>query len=302
MRKTGLAILVTLLLLATVTGVAMAITYGEPDTEHPYVGLVGFFDENGDWMWRCSGTLLSETVFLTAGHCTSGDYPDDPTHVPASAMIWFGEQIVLDPIYLDPANEELECGDAPPENMEWTEYPCRKGIPGTPHANPLYKGLYIPDTNDVGIVTIDGTIPDEYKTEFGLLPEIGFLDEIALELADHGTLVMSVGYGLQDVKPETISTRERYYSISFVISLTNALTDGFNIMTSNNPGKWPHDPMTKSGGSCFGDSGGPLFYTYEGTEYVVGITSFGMNPTCSGTGFYFRTDTASAQDFIYAER
>ena len=294
MRKTGLAILVTLLLLATVTGVALAITYGEPDTEHPYVGLVGFFDENDNWLWRCSGTLLSEDVFLTAGHCTSPDWPDNPEIAPASAMVWFGDQIFLDPILLIPGNEDLECHQA----TGWTTYPCAEGVPGTPIANPLYKGLYIPDTNDVGIVLLDGPLPEEAGTEFGVLPSIGFLDGIALELADHGTLVMSVGYGLQDVKPETISTRERYYSISFVISLTNALTDGFNIMTSNNPGKWPDDPSVKSGGSCFGDSGGPLFYTYGDTEYVVGITSFGMNPTCSGTGFYFRTDTNYARDFI----
>lgn len=51
-------------------GIAYATTGGQPDgSGHPYVGLVVFDDADGP-AWRCSGTLLSPTVFLTAGHCT----------------------------------------------------------------------------------------------------------------------------------------------------------------------------------------------------------------------------------------
>ncbi|OLS28611.1 MAG: hypothetical protein HeimC2_05570 [Candidatus Heimdallarchaeota archaeon LC_2] len=49
-----------------------AITYGDLDgDDHPYVGLM-IADVNGNPAWRCSGTLISSTVFLTAGHCTEG--------------------------------------------------------------------------------------------------------------------------------------------------------------------------------------------------------------------------------------
>jgi len=34
-----------------------------PDVIHPYVGLVAFYDANGDYLHRCSGTLLSPTIF-----------------------------------------------------------------------------------------------------------------------------------------------------------------------------------------------------------------------------------------------
>ena len=52
---------------------AAAIKYGELDGErHPHVGLMVAKDAGGAPMWRCSGTLVSERHFLTAGHCTSG--------------------------------------------------------------------------------------------------------------------------------------------------------------------------------------------------------------------------------------
>ncbi|MCJ7567234.1 MAG: trypsin-like serine protease [Anaerolineales bacterium] len=297
MRKTGIALLVTLFLLVTVTGVAFAITYGEPDTEHPHVGLVGFFDIDGNWMWRCSGTLLSDTVFLTAGHCTSPDFPANPDYAPHSAMVWFGDKIELDPVL--EKYPDLECYEKPPGKLKWTTYPCVGGIPGEPIANPLYKGLYIPDTHDVGVVILEGPIPEEAGNDYGVLPPAGFLDELSVTNGADGVNFMSVGYGLNQVLPETISLRERWFSVSFLINLTNALTDGYNIQTSNNPGGWPDDPMAYSGGTCFGDSGGPLFYEVdEVTEYLVGITSFGLNASCKGTDFAYRTDTESFWEFI----
>lgn len=62
-------IVILIMLLVTPAG---AITYGEPDGDrHPNVGLT-LTDLRGDGtLWLgCSGTLISPTVFLTAGHCT----------------------------------------------------------------------------------------------------------------------------------------------------------------------------------------------------------------------------------------
>jgi V8-like Glu-specific endopeptidase len=44
------------------------------------------------------------------------------------------------------------------------------------------------------------------------------------------------------------------------------------------------DYDTSGGGTCFGDSGGPAFIDRNGTIYVAGTTSYGINivPDCSG--------------------
>src|SRR5258706_13401031 len=65
---------------------AWAITDGNLDGNgHPYVGLMVAQDAAGNPLWRCSGTLLSSRLFLTAGHCTEAPA--------AHAEIWFAADV-----------------------------------------------------------------------------------------------------------------------------------------------------------------------------------------------------------------
>ena len=48
------------------------------------------------------------------------------------------------------------------------------------------------------------------------------------------------------------------------------------------------------GGSCFGDSGGPVFLN----GYVLGDASYVNSLTCNGTGSYQRADTAHSRAFL----
>ena len=67
-------------------------------------------------------------------------------------------------------------------------------------------------------------------------------------------------------------------------------TGDFSLLLSNN---------SATGGTCFGDSGGPNFI---GNTNVVGaVTSFGINATCGGTGGVYRVDRADDLGWLYEE-
>ena len=89
MRKWAI-LLGALLILGVGALPALAITWGELDTEHPFVGAM-VVDYPGIGPYQvCSGTLIHPRVVLTAGHCTV-DWEDtevetfwvnfDPSHI-----------------------------------------------------------------------------------------------------------------------------------------------------------------------------------------------------------------------------
>src|SRR3954449_3287386 len=74
---------------------ASAITNGQPDGgRHTYVALMQTYDANDVPLQVCSGSLVSPTTFLTAGHCVAEPHA---TH----ARLWFDKgPIPLDIGYL----------------------------------------------------------------------------------------------------------------------------------------------------------------------------------------------------------
>jgi len=87
-RSTGLALAATLLGMAP----AFAVTDGDLDgNTHPYVGLMVAQDAKGTPLWRCSGTLLSPTIYLTFPRMWElreiTDPAELPTQLPAEGVI-----------------------------------------------------------------------------------------------------------------------------------------------------------------------------------------------------------------------
>jgi hypothetical protein len=268
-----------------------AITYGEPDEgDHPYVGWIIFYDGFVEGWFSCSGTLLDETVFLTAGHClydigTDGGYIDHS----GGNDVWasFDEQLEL--TGFPPRDAYPDPDDLYDARSAWLEADDDfiRGV-ATPH--PDYNNFAsFPDTHDVGIVELDDS---PGIAGVGVLADLGILDEMADQGKDHNKVILEpVGYGIQEITPVFTDLDARFKATSRIVNLRNALTDGYNVQTSNNP-----SPVLGKGGTCFGDSGGPVFL--NDTNEIVGITSFGMNGNCKGEDWAYRADIEDTQNFV----
>ncbi len=260
MKRIGLArllalVAVPMLLLAATVATVGAITDGQPDgNDHPYVGLAVFDDADGNPMWRCSGTLLSPTLFLTAGHCTEAPA--------AGATIWFAS--------------DVQAG-IPGNGYPFGGTPT--SVDGTPYTHPDYNpaAFYL---HDLGVVVLDEPV---VMDEYGTLPELGVLDSLATKRGRQDVSFMAVGYGLQDVKPVVVGNRVRMQAILHLVDLrgTAGIPRGTSVMLSGD---------AHTGGTCFGDSGGPLFL--GDSTVVAAVTSFGLNGTCGGVGGGYRVDQA----------
>ena len=280
MRKLFLAATTGLVALALIVAPVAAITGNwVEDFQHPFVGLVVFYDETGEFSHRCSGSLLSPTVFLTAGHCTDGA---------TTARVYFQQDAGA---HYDPATQ-LDPVSGYPET-------CAAGTLGVTCAtsDELYNYGFnnfagFPDTHDAGLVILDQPIA---LSEYGELADVGTLDSLATQRGQNDTIFTVSGYGLsRSNQPESgipnISFRERLMATSTLVNLNSANNDGFNIQTQGNG--------DGRGGTCSGDSGGPVFLGDVESNVIVAVTSFGLNGICRGTDFAYRVDTAAVQAWI----
>src|SRR5262245_53216576 len=109
---------------AAVVVPAGAITGGELDgTRHPNVAMIVFYQPDG--RFRCSATLVSPTVLVTAAHCTDG--------VRGKTIVTFD---TVAPQPLPRAADDPGTGFS---NTGYTTTPAG-WLAGTPHAHPLWDG------------------------------------------------------------------------------------------------------------------------------------------------------------------
>ncbi len=272
--------IVLVALVVLLTGSAFAITGNwVTDNEHPFVGLVCIYNEDGEFIWRGSGSLISPTVVLTAGHVA------DTAEGAASARVYFQQDAGA---HYDPA-----LGYDPVSG-----YPLYDSIDGLSRtSDELYNYGFanfagFPNTHDAGLVILDRPIT---MSEYGQLPKAGVLDSLATARGLKKPVFTPSGYGLTYSVQEhsalsNISYRSRLMARSTLVNLSSHNTDGFNLQTQGNG--------DGRGGTCSGDSGGPVFLGGFGSNLIVGVTSFGMNSLCRGTDYAYRIDTKDVLDWI----
>lgn len=241
---------------------ALAITDGSLDGNgHPHVGLL-VFDINGSPAWRCSGTLISPTVMLTAGHCTDGA---------TGGRVWFEADV---------QSQQQALG-----------YPFGGATSvgfSSIHTHPQFnEGSFV--LHDVGVVILSQPVA---RSVYGVLPAVNSLDALKTQRGQKDVTFTAVGYGGQKSFPDAASFKDSFLKIRMVATpklnqINTGFTGNFSLLLSNN---------ANTGGTCFGDSGGPNFL--GDSNVVAGVTSFGINSTCAGTGGVFRMDRQNVLDFV----
>jgi hypothetical protein len=155
---------------------------------------------------------------------------------------------------------------------------------GTYYLNPDY-GHDMHDLNDVAVIILDEPITDIVPAT---LPPMGLLTDMKMDKLLKGQQFVTVGYGtLRDDKtggPHALGDYgERYFAEQTFLALKP-----YWLQISMNP-------STGSGGTCYGDSGGPHFL--GDTDTVVSLTVTG-DAWCRATDVTYRLDTDSAREYL----
>ncbi len=262
MKRVAFSFVLVLVLMVSIVGMASAVTDGYPDGQgHPYVGLMVAQTAEGTPLWRCSGTLVAPQLFVTAGHCTEAPA--------AHAEIWFETDVQSNQVALG--------------------YPSKGDVGGTTFTHPQYDPnaffLY-----DLGVVVLDTPV---VMDTYGQLPALNQLDSLKTRRGQKDTTFTAVGYGLQKSFPDAASWKDVAQKVRMVatpqlIQINGGIVGDYSLLLSNN---------ANTGGTCFGDSGGPNFI--GDSNVLAGVTSFGMNGTCGGTGGVYRVDRADDLNWLH---
>jgi hypothetical protein len=256
MRNKLIVMLFTFVFLVLITPV-LAVTNGEPDgNRHPYVGVA--IQPIPDMPGYVS--VCSGTAISSTRFLTAAHCfnPSQPVFVSYKS----GPPLSL--------ARDFTQGTFYP-HPEWC-IACGGGLQGF-------------DSHDVAVIALDRRVN---PGGFGVLPSEGLVDTLPM-----GTPVDLVGYGVQGFvrgggPSQQVFLFTRYFAPTILVASNNVQSDEFIKLEAN--------PSAGTGGTCFGDSGGPDLL--GGTNVVLAVNSYVTNDNCAGVTYSNRVDLPDILAFI----
>jgi hypothetical protein len=222
----------------------------------------------------CTGTLLSETIILTAGHCGCG----------LKGSYW----VNVNQDARSTAPNQLEVVDGAP--ILFDQRVCRNG--------------QLAGGNDLALIRLrDGAVlaAQGQPNLNGYPPDLVF--NLRTQIP-RGIRVRVVGYGFTESRGIGIRNQADLpvYSFDCEEATLAGICGPFSemILADQEAGRPAND-------TCGGDSGGPVFWTHGGTSLLVGVTSRAAPGTqenaalhCGGGGIYTLVGRKTVQDWFKA--
>jgi hypothetical protein len=253
---------------------ATAITGGEPDgNAHPNVGLILFYQPDG--RFRCTATLVSPTVLVTAAHCTLGTL--------GKTLVTFDSVIAEQPPSPFPVAADPSKGYTQAE-LEKAGYKS-----GTAYAHPRYSNFTdLSNWNDVGVIVLDKPVTSIAPAKIAPANYLNVYQQPKL----NSTIFTSVGYGTEVRKAD--SGPQKPTPMSYPLLRRWAEEPGQKLTPQILQVNGNVNDTRGTGGTCFGDSGGPTFLN----GYQVTVTSYGYTANCRYLDGLQRIDIKVVQDWL----
>jgi len=259
LKKLSLGLGVVALACAIAAGTAHAITFGEPDgTRHPNVGgLVTESNPNSPGPDQFCTGTLVSPTLFLTAAHCLVGWP-------AGQQIW----VTFDPVY----DEEAASPSGLYAATSWTTHE-------------LFATHGLSNLYDLAIVTL----ADAPAVTPAQLPALSLFDTFSQQQL-RGLTFTTVGYGL-------VRNTKKGGPHGFIDETTRLVAQ--QTLLSLQPA-WLNlnmNPSTGSGGTCYGDSGGPHFLGGMTSNLLVSITVTG-DAMCRATDKTYRLDTEWAQEFL----
>ncbi|MBN2723016.1 MAG: trypsin-like serine protease [Deltaproteobacteria bacterium] len=232
----------------TTTG--RGIINGTVDTDSSHDAVPFVYNSDG---YACGGTLITQNVVLTAGHCVANQNTSTPAS--ASKFSVFFCQDMTSCNLTDRSRDVIQVYLHPSYNNNNTSY-------------------------DMGMLRLSSPAPGDVNP-IPILPASSVISS-----GDIGMSVDFIGFGLTNGYDDTSTSDVRRI-------FTGSIAGVCSSSSSCSTGGWSSYPIAPytfytyqdDGGTCQGDSGGPGLVSRNGVTYVGGITSYGFE-YCTGPGVY----------------